>query len=299
MKLNKHGLSRSIPPTVKSEVRKRCAFGCVLCGSIPYDYDHFIVPWAEAKEHDPDDIVLLCDKHHRQKTAGLIDTDTIRTALKLRQSATSEFRFKLDGTSEQFAVHWPHNDLSATLQGIVVDGSPILQIEPQDNPLEPLLVSGAFTDMMGQEICVIERNEFVSRAALVGDFQIVGNRFSYRSIHGQKCLQFLLSPAGITIEHLFHVRGDAFVLSMSDHLLLGNLTNRIRASGNYMSECEIAIELQSSTDSWDFLAHDITQLPGASSMVGCSMIRCRSGLFVAAPPRYRPTYSFGGQLGVG
>ncbi len=59
MSKNKHGLGRDIPRAVKTEIRERCGFGCVMCGQIPYDYDHLATPFIEATEHDPDDIVLL------------------------------------------------------------------------------------------------------------------------------------------------------------------------------------------------------------------------------------------------
>ena len=293
MRINRHGLSRHIPAAVKAEVRKRCSFGCVVCGAIPYDYDHFIVPWVEARFHDPEDIVLLCDKHHRHKNSGLLDLGSIKTALALRSNQQTDARFKLDSTAQEFAIHWPHNHIEASMQGILVDGNPILRLEMQEDELEPIVLSGAFTDLTGQEICVINRNEFVSRTSAVGDVTIIGNRFSYFASSGQKTLQFVLQPSGIEIEHLFHVRGDAFVRSMPDHLLLGNLTSSLRASGNHFADCGAAIALESFADDWDFISYDITQRQSSMTLTDCSMISCGVGLAVSAPPKYRPTFKFG------
>jgi hypothetical protein len=60
-----------IPNDIKRRVRQRCGFGCVVCGLPLYEYDH-LVPWSEVKTHEADNLVLLCDRHHREKTSGLL-----------------------------------------------------------------------------------------------------------------------------------------------------------------------------------------------------------------------------------
>jgi hypothetical protein len=37
-KNNKYGLKRTIPEKIKREVRQRCGFGCVRCGSLRTNY---------------------------------------------------------------------------------------------------------------------------------------------------------------------------------------------------------------------------------------------------------------------
>lgn len=61
---------RHIPETTKLRVRQECYFGCVICGALPYDYDHFGTPFKDAGEHDAQQIALLCVTCHREKTSG-------------------------------------------------------------------------------------------------------------------------------------------------------------------------------------------------------------------------------------
>lgn len=76
--MNKYNRGRNIPSEVKREVRQRCGLGCVICGNLIYDYDHFNPPYAEAEEHDADGIILLCSNHHSRKTRRLLPDELIR-----------------------------------------------------------------------------------------------------------------------------------------------------------------------------------------------------------------------------
>ncbi len=74
MKKNKETLifqdvGRYIEADIKREVRKRCGFGCVVCGNPIIQYDH-MKEWSKVHEHKADDITLLCPNHHMEATAG-------------------------------------------------------------------------------------------------------------------------------------------------------------------------------------------------------------------------------------
>ncbi|MEH2485180.1 Abi-alpha family protein [Bradyrhizobium sp. AZCC 2230] len=77
---NRHGLSRNIPADVKRTVRQRDGFGCVVCGKAIYDYEHFDPEFADATQHDPAGIVLLCISCHGKKTRGFLSKQTIAAA---------------------------------------------------------------------------------------------------------------------------------------------------------------------------------------------------------------------------
>ena len=77
---NKHGLSRTIPEPVKREVRQRCGFGCVVCGSAIVQYHHFNPLFEEAQVHFADGINLLCGKCHDKVTRGMIGDRQVREA---------------------------------------------------------------------------------------------------------------------------------------------------------------------------------------------------------------------------
>ena len=51
MSTNKHGLSRDIPRAVKTVVRRRCGFGCVICGNA-------IVHGADIQDRDGGALLL-------------------------------------------------------------------------------------------------------------------------------------------------------------------------------------------------------------------------------------------------
>lgn len=78
MTTNSKGLAREIPEDVKRVVRGECGNGCVICGALPYEYEHFDPPFAEATSHDPAGIALLCPTCHRDKTAGRLSIDLIK-----------------------------------------------------------------------------------------------------------------------------------------------------------------------------------------------------------------------------
>jgi len=69
-----------IPAELKREVRQRCGFGCVICGSPIYDYDH-IEEFSLVKEHTFENLVLLCPLCHRKKTKGLITKQMVFNAI--------------------------------------------------------------------------------------------------------------------------------------------------------------------------------------------------------------------------
>jgi len=75
--INKHGLKRTIPSDIKLKVRKECGFGCVICGSWIYEYEHFNPEFKDATFHDPNGIALLCCTHHGAKTKGLLTNDQV------------------------------------------------------------------------------------------------------------------------------------------------------------------------------------------------------------------------------
>jgi hypothetical protein len=69
----------AIPSEIKRDVRQRCGFGCVICGTPIYEYEHML-EWAEVKRHVADEITLLCDQHHSEKTKGLLPREKVAEA---------------------------------------------------------------------------------------------------------------------------------------------------------------------------------------------------------------------------
>src|SRR4051812_17249157 len=66
-----------IPEPIKRIVRQRCGFGCIFCGAPIYDYEH-IEEYNKVREHQADNITLLCPNHHREKTAGRLPANIVK-----------------------------------------------------------------------------------------------------------------------------------------------------------------------------------------------------------------------------
>jgi hypothetical protein len=68
-KVNKYGLTRSIPESVKRQVRINSKFACIVpdCRESIYEYEHLIPEYKDAKEHNSDNICLTCAKHNPTK----------------------------------------------------------------------------------------------------------------------------------------------------------------------------------------------------------------------------------------
>ncbi len=69
----------AIPDPIMREVRQRCGFGCVFCGMPLYQYDHMI-DYSIVKEHKADNLTLLCNMHHQEKTNGLLTVNQVMFA---------------------------------------------------------------------------------------------------------------------------------------------------------------------------------------------------------------------------
>tara|TARA_R110002020_G_scaffold55744_11_gene154497 strand:- start:4323 stop:5207 length:885 start_codon:yes stop_codon:yes gene_type:complete len=261
MAFNRHGLGRHIPEGIKRTVRASCNFGCVICGSVPYDYDHLSEEFNAAEEHDPDDIVLLCDKHHRLKTAGILSVERILDAKKKRVSAASETRFKLELIRPDFETIWGSNVITAADNSILVDDEHVLTFRKSENDLEPLLLSGEFRDKTGNLLCAISDNEFVSRSDNVGDFTVIANRFTYKTPNGDIALAFLLNDARMHITSAFHVKRDAHVIVNGDMLRVGNVFSSMIFSKSAFRNVRTAISVGTGCDEFSYDRVDMGKIP--------------------------------------
>jgi hypothetical protein len=77
---NRHGLSRRIPDPIARQLRQECGFGCVVCGSAIFDYEHVDPEFKDAEEHDPTKMALLCGSCHDKVTRRQWSKDKIKEA---------------------------------------------------------------------------------------------------------------------------------------------------------------------------------------------------------------------------
>jgi hypothetical protein len=81
-KVNKHGLARYIPSDIQRQIRQECGFGCVICGAAFYDYEHIEPEFADAREHNPAAMALLCGGCHARVTRKRLSKASVWAARK-------------------------------------------------------------------------------------------------------------------------------------------------------------------------------------------------------------------------
>ena len=131
MAKNRYGLSRHIPAEVQHAVRVRSKFGCVICRCAIYVYEHIDPLFSDAKEHNPDNICLLCGSCHDKVTRKHISKETVRRSYDIVQSSSeikkpfSEF----DTESSKIVIRFGDSSFENSKSIINIDGVDILRID--------------------------------------------------------------------------------------------------------------------------------------------------------------------------
>ena len=160
---NRFGLDRNIDAATKRAVRQRCGFGCVICGCGIVQYHHFDPPFAEATEHDPFGITLLCGQCHdlavsveslTDVRSGLgmsclgADVPGIQKTDYLVLCVTPVFPCGLD----RLCVR------AATV--LMYDTRLIIGLSQQEHMGSPLRLNAVLTDESGSEVLRVVDNEW-------------------------------------------------------------------------------------------------------------------------------------------
>lgn len=198
---NVHGLSRHIPAEVAREVRKRCGFGCVVCGSAIVDYEHFDPAFKDAKSHDPDGIILLCPTHHRAK-GGMIARSTIKEAASAPFCLQSSFAWaQLDLQNATTRV----GPFMAVGCEVVLEicGEPVIWFNPPEVEGAPNRFNLILRDEDGSELVRIVDNVWHASSSAADVRLTAGDpssRLEVRDQNGPVFKATVRPPAAITIE---------------------------------------------------------------------------------------------------
>ena len=119
-----------IPGPMKRTVRQRCGFGCIICGLPLYEYDHMI-EYSIVNEHKAENLTLLCDKHHREKTNKLLSLEQVIEANK------SPYNI-INGQNSPYLLNFAGTDFSVIL-GDVRQSVP--NVNPENDFIIPFLVN--------------------------------------------------------------------------------------------------------------------------------------------------------------
>ena len=189
-KKNRYGLSRDIPLGIKREIRQRCGFGCVVCGSAIYQYEHIDPVFVDAIKHEPSKMALLCGTCHDNVTKEIWSKEKIKRALASPKCLEKGFSFgAFDIGYEHPQIVLGSTTIIDTYNLIEVFGESLLKIEPPEEIGSPFRISASFYDQFGNKIFRIVQNEWQSYANN-WDVEITGARITIR--HAPKQIIFVL-----------------------------------------------------------------------------------------------------------
>jgi hypothetical protein len=233
------GTSRPpIPEQTKLEVRRRCGFGCVICGLPLYEYDH-IVDWAIVQQHVAEQITLLCDRHHREKTNGLLPPEQLTAAnqypFNLRQGVSKPYDLHYDGDECETiigSIRFTTKDVGqGTISAsLVIDGNLIVGFVLIDGHL---LLHLQLYDEYNIPVATIHNNELIYSTS-PWDIKLTGRNLVIRAAERSVLvdIQFevpnriVIRRGRILCNGLEIVIQPDYVLIVNSDTLLGNVSAR-------------------------------------------------------------------------
>ena len=162
--VNRFGLSRNIPESIKEVVRKRDGFGCVHCGKGIYTYEHFNPLFKDAQQHQIEGIALLCGQCQLQTTKGILSKYTISLDVNdpfcKRAGFTNDFldlTFPLLLYFGNFVYPVPDDNREHIM--LMLDDEPALACS-KDPVGGPVQISAVFHDRNNRICLQITKNEW-------------------------------------------------------------------------------------------------------------------------------------------
>ncbi len=199
---NRFGLTRNISPRVRREIRKRCGFGCVVCGCALFEYHHFDPEYAFAKQHDPNRITLLCRGCHWKAGQKITSLDTVRIANrnpKCKQLGYAKDVLDLKHPSPYMRI----GGVDVRCDTIVrFDDTSIVGFSPPEDPGGPLRLNAVLTDDAQKVVLRIVDNEWRVGSDQF-DVEVTGRSLTIRDRPRKIVLQLsLAAEQGLWIERL-------------------------------------------------------------------------------------------------
>lgn len=233
-----------IPEPMKREVRQRCGFGCVICGLPLYEYEH-MEGWANVQQHVASEITLLCNKHHREKTNGLLPLASVREAdqnpYNKRVGVSHPYDLHYDGSSCELVIGSNKFQRDHLMDGMVmiavmIDCIPLLAFTFEQGHL---FITLQVFDKQSQRVLWVERNE-LQYCPTPWDICLEGRTLRVREGHGQFLIDIVFSPP-----NRLEVRRGRFSLNGLELLVypdrLCYVNNRTLFSETSICYCDVAI----------------------------------------------------------
>lgn len=226
--VNQFGLGRNIPEAVKREVRQRCGFGCVVCGSAFYQYEHLNPPFADARQHNADGIVLLCGGCHDRKTRRLLSSATVRKHAEDPTARQTGFSFGPLDIGDRPPLIQLGEVLCLRVQHLlVIDRAVLFTIRPPEVPGGPFRIWAHIAGPTGACVLKIVDNE-VRPFTSNWDVQVVGPVITVRSGPRNVVLQLRIGALNsIAVERLEMMWGVGLIrIRAGEPTVIRSMTGR-------------------------------------------------------------------------
>lgn len=214
----------------------------MICGIPLYEYEH-MDGWATVQEHVADRITLLCDRHHRERTNGLLTVEQVEQAdsdpINHRTGAGAPYSLHYEGTdcsveigSNRFTATGLHD--GQVLAPVVVDGQALLSFQLLDGHL---LLNLTWYDESNQPVLEIRQNQLL-HSTEPWDIELVGRRLVIREAARKILLDVEFDPPnGLQITRGRFLFNGVDVLIKPNQLSVGSST----FTGNLTVNCTAGI----------------------------------------------------------
>lgn len=153
--------SDRIPDPVKRQVRQQCGFGCVVCGSPFYDYEHWNPEFKDLNgAHRAEGITLCCPNCHRRKGTLLSNAD-YENCIQHPKALSDGFVRTEWSSSGPLSLRLGNIECTDIRNIVVVDGSPVIAFVEPESSGAPLRLIARFFDRTGIEQFRIDHNECI------------------------------------------------------------------------------------------------------------------------------------------
>jgi trigger factor len=238
-------VSRSIPVAIKREVRKRCCFGCVICGAPVWHYDH-MEEFATVNEHTAENITLLCPNHHQEKTSRRLSKEAVLRHNERPFSCSHERSapHKMFFSAQPFTIRvgsmtYTVSSLpdSGEFPAIRFCGETLVGFIYEDGNL---LLNLLQRDVLGNIILQIFKGELTVSTNL-GDFEYIGPTLRIKPRFSSE-LVFVQSADSIDIQKGFFFGFGRTLEIQPDGLIVVQPMN-LRIQGFMTTDCRIGLEV--------------------------------------------------------
>ena len=186
-KLVQNCTNRNIPEPMQREIRRRCGFGCVICGLPLYEYEHML-GWANVKRHVASEITLLCNFHHRERSGGLLPIENVMAADKapfnLKSGVTKPYNFHFSGTeasveigSNTFIINTQIKNKTSQFIPLMIDCYSLIEFRFEDGQM---LLNLIIFDEFNIPILQIKDN-ILMYSAYLWDIEFVAKKITIRT----------------------------------------------------------------------------------------------------------------------